>query len=104
MANDVYGKEKSEKMNTFAKGGSTKMFKQGGADAAQPGVSINKSMGGDQKFNVQTGGGKMFAKMAADPQESGVAGHSAGNSQKWGLAPSKGHMAPFTPARNQTPA
>jgi hypothetical protein len=91
---DVMGKEKKETMNVFAKGGTNKMIGQGSVEPAQPGVSANKTNGpNNNKFGFQAGGRDPIGKQAADPQAPGVSGHTAGSSQKWGLPPSKGHMA-----------
>lgn len=103
MAN-VMGKEKKESNNQFAKGGSTKMFSEQGAN---PAVAGSTAVGGgapDNKFDVKAGNGKMVGKQAADPQAPGVTGHDAGSNQKWGLPPSKGHMAGWTGAQNAKPA
>lgn len=104
MANDVYGKEKSEKMNSFAKGGSNKMFGPGGAATAEAGVSANMKKGGNMKAEAVGGKGKMFGPQAADPQAPGVSGHSAGTSQSWGVKGGTTHMFGPGQARNQTPA
>jgi hypothetical protein len=88
MAN-VMGKEKKESDNTFAKGGSTKMFGQQDASPAMPGTSspANGKGSPNNKFGIPTGTGKgkMVGKQAADPQAPGVSGHAAGTSQNWGV-------------------
>ena len=107
MAKMVMGKEKSEKDNVFAKGGSNPMNKQGSANPAEPGVSANKDNGpNDNKWGIppKTGKGRDVGAQASDPQAPGVSGHTAGSSQKWGLPPSKGHMAGHTGADPAKPA
>ena len=100
----VEGKEKKEQSAGFAKGGSNKMFGQGGAAQAEAGVTANMKQGGNNKFEFNQGTGKMVGPQAADPQAPGVTGHDAGSSQKWGLPPSKGHMAGWTGAQTAKPA
>lgn len=107
MASQVMGKEKSEKDNIFAKGGTNTMIKQGSVEPAEPGVSANKTNGpNDNKFGIApgTGKGKMVGPQAADPQAPGVSGHTAGSSQKWGVKGGTGHMAGWTGAQNAKPA
>lgn len=105
MANQVMGKEKSEKDNIFAKGGGNKMFPQMGVAPAEAGVSApTKAPKGSNKPGFDTGSGKMVGPQAADPQAPGVSGHDAGSSQKWGLPPSKGHMAGYTGSQTARPA
>lgn len=99
----VMGKEKADTNKKFAAGGSNKMFGQGGAAPAQPGVTANKAKGGDNTFKVAGGKGKMFGKQAADPQAPGVTAHQAGTSQSWGLPKGKGHMSGPNTAKNASP-
>jgi len=105
MASQVMGKEKSEKGNLFAKGGSNAMSGQNTVGSQKPGVSSSEGQkSGSNKPGFNTGSGKMAGPQAADPQAPGVSGHSAGTSQKWGLPPSKGHMAGFTGSQPAKPA
>jgi hypothetical protein len=106
MANDVYGKEKSEKMNAFAKGGTTKMFGPQDASTSNAGTSSpnNGRKSANNKHEAVGGKGKMFGPQAADQQAPGVSGHVAGTSQKWGVKGGTTHMFGPGQARNQTPA
>ena len=110
MANQVMGKEKSEKGNLFAKGGSNKMAAQGSANPAEPGVSANKDNGpNDNKFGIGYGAGKgkMFGEQDAStalPGESSPSNGRKAPDNKWGLPPSKGKMAGWTGAQPQKPA
>lgn len=105
MANQVMGKEKSEKDNIFAKGGSNAMSGQNTVGTQKPGVSSSEGQkSGSNKAGFNTGSAKDVGPQAADPQAPGVSGHSAGSSQKWGLPPSKGHMAGWTGAQPAKPA
>jgi hypothetical protein len=104
------GKEKKESMNVFAKGGTNAMNKQGSANPAEPGVSANKNNGpNDNKFGIGYGVGKghMVGKQDASTAMAGTSspnnGATAANN-KWGLPPSKGHMAGHTGADPAKPA
>jgi hypothetical protein len=108
MANMVMGKEKSEKDNVFAKGGKTAMFGPQDSSTADAGTSspANGRKSANNKWGVgySAGKGRMVGPQAADPQAPGVSGHVAGTSQKWGLPPSKGHMAGWTGSQPAKPA
>ena len=65
-------KEVSEKKVTFAKGGTTKMFGQQGAEPQKAGESGHdpKSQGAGAKF-AKGGSGKMFGFRASEPAKAG---------------------------------
>lgn len=97
------GKEKSEKTNVFAKGGSNKMMPKMGAQPMPAGVaapqrppkaSNDAPKGGSARTGNKQGG--------AAPAEAGKvsSGGRAGNNS-FSVQGGKGHMAPFT---GSTPA
>lgn len=91
-ASPPMGKEKKESLNKFAKGGTTKMFSKMGVQESPAGTAAPTKAPSFDKAAAKGGKGKMFGKQAADAQAPGVAGHSAGTSQSWGVKGGKGKM------------
>lgn len=71
MAKD--SKVMSSKPGNFAKGGSGKMFGQGGASPAKAGVT-GKPNQGTNGGDVKGGRGRMFPKQSATPAKAGRTG------------------------------
>lgn len=82
------GKEMAEKSGSFAKGGTTKMFGQQGADAAKPGTSSVNPASANNKFGLPSNVGKtgvMGKQGGATPAiagQSSVGGKAGDNSFK----------------------
>lgn len=113
MANNlgagVKGKEKKMSSTQFAKGGTTKMFEEGGANTAQPGVSHAPGGSPSNKFGIPPGAGKghTFGPQVAEPSKPGVAADPTGKdpaTNQFKVAGGKTKMFGFSPAKNQTPA
>lgn len=100
-------KEISQKSNTFAKGGTTKMFGQQGADPAKPGTSSPNAGAPNNKFGIPKNVGKtgvMGKQRGAAPVEAGkvsTGGREGSNAFK--VSGGNGHMAGFSPAQNAKP-
>lgn len=99
-------KEKSEKTNIGARGGSTKMFGPQDASPSNSGTSspANSRIPPDNKFGIKNNAGKtgvMGKQRGAAPAVSGQVspgGRAGDNSFK--VSGGKGHMAGFSPAAN----
>ena len=99
-------KEKSEKTGIGAKGGSTKMFGQQGADSAKSGTSSPNSGAPNNKWGIPTGAGKghMAKQQGADPAVAGTSSPNSGApNNKWGVSGGKGKMFGKQTASNQRP-
>lgn len=77
----VMGKEKSEKGNSFAQGGKTKMFGPQSADPALPGTSSVNAGSANNKFGIAPGTGKghMAKPQGALPSLVGTSSPNAGS-------------------------
>lgn len=97
------GKEKSEKMNVGAKGGTTKMFGKMGADPMEAGVAAPTRAPGMDKAAPKGGKtGVMGKQRGAAPAVPGqVSSGGRGGDNTFKASGGKGHMAPFT---GSTPA
>ena len=99
------GKEKSEKMNVGAKGGTSKMFGKMGVDTMEAGVAAPTRAPGFNK-NAPKGGktGVMGKQHGAAPAVSGqVSSGGRGGDNTFKVSGGKGHMAGFTGAQNARP-
>lgn len=88
------GKEKSEKKNVGARGGSHSMAPQQGVAPSKPGQVSVSSASPNNKWGIGNGAGKghMAGKGSADPAPAGTSSPSSGNNQKWGVSGGKGKM------------
>lgn len=104
----VKNKEISQKSGAFAKGGSTKMFGQQGANPALPGTSSPNSSSASNKFGLPNNVGKtgvMGKQHGAAPAVAGqVSSGGRGGDNAFKVSGGKGHMAGFTPAANAKPS
>ena len=95
-------KEKSERTNIGAKGGSTKMFGKSGAAPQEPGVSNRTSLAPASNAAIKGGRtgvmGKQRGAAPAAPGQFSSGGRGGDNSFK--ASGGKGHMAGFSPAAN----
>jgi hypothetical protein len=89
---EVFGKEKSEKGNVFAKGGTTKMFGEQDASPANPGTSSpnNGNVKANNKFGIGYSVGKtsMFGEQDASPAMPGESSPANGRKapdNNWGV-------------------
>lgn len=99
------GKEKSEKMNIGAKGGSTKMFGKSGAAPQQPGLSNRATLAPFGKEAPRGGRtGVMGKQRGAAPAVAGqVSSGGRGGDNSFKAKGGSGHMAGFTGAQNARP-
>ena len=99
------GKEKSERTNIGAKGGSTKMFGKSGAAPQEAGVANRSSLAPANNSAIKGGKtgvmGKQRGAAPAAPGQVSSGGRGGDNSFK--ASGGKGHMAGFTPAANARP-
>ena len=98
-------KEKSEKMNIGAKGGTGKMFGKSGAAPMEAGVSMRSKSAPFSKDNAKGGRtGVMGKQRGSAPAVSGqVSSGGRGGDNTFKASGGKGHMAGHTGAQNARP-
>lgn len=99
------GKEKSEKMNVGAKGGTNKMFSKMGAEPAEAGVAAPTRAPAFSKAPAKGGRtGVMGKQHGAAPAVAGqVSTGGRGGDNTFKASGGKNHMAGFTGAQNARP-